>query len=111
MGATPFSSGPGAPVDQLVVTDTSLVAITRSSLSTFDLGTGTPLSERFAFDTADAVALPETERLVVDTRELSDREAAATFLVDELSLTPSTSNVCSTSTVSWSRPPTSATMR
>jgi hypothetical protein len=37
-----FSSGPGAQVDQLLVTDTSVVAITAGSIATFDTETGLP---------------------------------------------------------------------
>ena len=77
-----FSAGPGAPVDQLLVTDTSVVAISRGSIATFDTETGLPLSERFAVAVVDAVELPWTERLVVDPRELDDRAGAATLIAE-----------------------------
>lgn len=76
-GLEAFSAGPGAPVEQLLVTDTSLVAITRGSISTFDSETGAPLSERFALAVTDAVALPWVERVVVDTRLLTARSTVA----------------------------------
>lgn len=83
-----LSAGPGAPVERLLVTDTSLVAISRGSISTFDTETGVPLSERFAFAVADAVALPWVERVVVDTRLLTDRPAAARRLGEALDEDP-----------------------
>ncbi len=79
----PFSPGPGTAVDQLVVTDASLVAISGDSISTFDRETGIVFSERFAV-AHDAVALPSTDRLVVDARELPDRAAAADIIATEL---------------------------
>ena len=39
-----FSAGPGSPVERLIVTDISLVALGRGSVSTFDRETGSPLS-------------------------------------------------------------------
>ncbi len=83
-GREVFSAGPGAPIEQLLVTDTSLVAITRGSISTFDTESGVPLSERFAFAVADAVELPWVERVVVDTRLVSDRAATARRLSEAL---------------------------
>ncbi len=76
-GPETFSAGPGTPVEQLVVTDTSVVAISAGSISTFDTESGAPLSERFAFAASDALALPWEERVVVDTRELRDPTQAA----------------------------------
>ena len=84
VAAEPFSAGPGAPVDQLLVTDTSLVAITRGSIVSFDRASGELLSERFAVAVADAVELPPAERLIVDTRELGDRSEAAALIADAL---------------------------
>ncbi|HKZ91695.1 MAG TPA: phospholipid carrier-dependent glycosyltransferase, partial [Candidatus Limnocylindrales bacterium] len=72
-GLEAFSAGPGAPVERLVVTDTSLVAISRGSISTFDTETGSPLSERFAFAATDATPLPWVERVMVDTRLVTDK--------------------------------------
>ena len=87
-GATPraeaFSDGPGASVGRLLVTDTSLVAIAQGSISTFDTKTGVPLSERFAFDAADAVELPWVERVVADTRLMPGRGTVARALAGEL---------------------------
>jgi hypothetical protein len=84
----PFSDGPGTPVERLVHTDTSLVAIGTGSLSTFDPETGAPLSERFTFSATDAVALPWVDRVVVDTREVTDREQLARRLARALSGAP-----------------------
>jgi Gpi18-like mannosyltransferase len=83
-GLEAFSAGPGAPVDRLLVTDASLVTFGRGSMSTFDRTTGSPLSERFAFASSDAVALPAVDRIVVDTRELDDRGQAARRLARAL---------------------------
>ena len=83
-GWRPFSAGPGSPVEQLVVTDTSLVAISTGSISTFDTESGVPLSERFSFAASDALALPWEERVVVDTRQLSDRPQTARRLARAL---------------------------
>ena len=78
----PFSAGPGAPVDQLLVTDTSLVAVTRGAIASFDLETGQRLSERFSVAANDVIVLPSAERLLVDTRLLDDREAAAALMAE-----------------------------
>ena len=83
-GAGLLSGGPGAPVERLLVTDTSVVAITLGAITTFDTETGALLSERLMVGVSDALELPETERLVVDTRELEDRVATATLLADVL---------------------------
>ena len=83
-GLEAFSAGPGAPIEQLLVTDTSLVALSRGSISTFDTETGSPLSERFAFASSDAVALPSVERVVVDTRLVADRAQSARRLARAL---------------------------
>jgi hypothetical protein len=53
-------------------------------MSTFDPTTGSPLSERFAFASSDAVALPAVDRVVVDTRELDDRAQTARRLARAL---------------------------
>ncbi|MEX1334070.1 MAG: phospholipid carrier-dependent glycosyltransferase [Candidatus Limnocylindrales bacterium] len=82
--ATPFSFGPGAPVQHLLVTDTAVVAVTLGSVVSFDRDSGEQLSERLAVGIAAAVELPWVERLVIDTRALSDREATATLLADLL---------------------------
>ncbi len=82
--AESLSAGPGAPVEQLLVTDSSLVAITPGSIATFDPQTGLPLSERFSAAIADVVQLPSAERLVVDTRRLEDRDAAAAVIAGAL---------------------------
>ena len=82
--ATPFSFGPGAPVQQLLVTDTALVAVTLGSIASFDADTGELLSERLAVGIEDVVELPWAERLIVDTRELPDRQAAADLLASVL---------------------------
>ncbi|HZW01661.1 MAG TPA: phospholipid carrier-dependent glycosyltransferase, partial [Candidatus Deferrimicrobium sp.] len=79
-----FSAGPGTPVERLVVTDTSLLAISTGSISTFDTESGAPLSERFSFAASDALALPWEERVVVDTRQLSDRPQTARRLARAL---------------------------
>jgi hypothetical protein len=79
-----FVSGPGAPVEQLVVTDSSLVTIGRGSIDTFDLASGDRLSSRVVVGSTDAVALPWAERLVVDPGQLPDRAAAAELLADAL---------------------------
>ena len=82
--STPFAFGPGAPVQQLLVTDTALIAITLDSISSFDIDTGELLSERLAVGIEDAVELPWAERLIIDTREVPDREAAAKLLASVL---------------------------
>ena len=76
-GLEAFSAGPGTPVERLIVTDTSVVALSAGSISTFDPESGVPLSERFSLAASDALALPWEERLVVDTRELRDPTQAA----------------------------------
>lgn len=76
-GLEALSAGPGSPVERLVITDTSLVAISAGSISTFDTESGAPLSERFSYAASDALALPWEERVVVDTRQLSDRPQTA----------------------------------
>ncbi len=79
-----FSDGPGAPVDHLLVTDTSVVAITRGAVATFDTETGAALSERFAVAVTDVVELPWAERLLVETNAVDDRAAAADAIVTAL---------------------------
>ena len=76
-GLEAFSAGPGKPVERLIVTDTSVVALSAGSISTFDPESGMPLSERFSLAASDALPLPWEERLVVDTRELRDPTQAA----------------------------------
>ncbi len=83
-GPEAFSAGPGTPVEQLVITDTSLVAVSAGSISTFDTESGAPLSERFSFAASDALALPWEERVVVDTRQLSDPPQTARRLARAL---------------------------
>ncbi len=78
--ARPFSFGPGAPVQHLLATDTAIVAVTLGAITSFDRDSGEQLSERLAVGITDAVELPWAERLIVDTRELPDRDAAATLL-------------------------------
>lgn len=80
----PFAFGPGAPVQHLLATDTALVAVTLGSITSYDRESGDQLSERLAVGIADAVELPWAERLVVDTRELADRDVAADLLADLL---------------------------
>jgi len=80
----PLAGGPGAPVEQLLATDTALVTVTLGALTSFDASSGALLSERLAVGTTDAVELPWAERLIVDTRQLPDREAAATRIADLL---------------------------
>ncbi len=82
--AIPFSFGPGAPVQQLLVTDTALIAVTLGSIASFDTDTGELLSERPAVSVEDVVELPSAERLIVDTRQLSDRKATADLLASVL---------------------------
>ncbi len=82
--AIPFSFGPGAPVQQLLVTDTALIAVTLGSIASFDTDTGELLSERLAVGVEDVVELPSVERLIVDTRELPDRKATADLLASVL---------------------------
>ncbi len=101
----PFSAGPGAPVQQLLVTDRSLVAIDASSVSTFDLETGLPLSDRFAFDASDAVALPQASRVVVDTRALSDPAQVAYVLAQALASPPAEDGVADASVADVSAEP------
>ena len=79
-----FSPGPGAPVGQLFVTDTSLLAITLGALTTFDTENGSLLSERLSVGVTDALELPSVERLAVDTRELEDRDLAAELVAEAL---------------------------
>ena len=86
--ATPFSFGPGAPVQQLLVTDTALIAVTLGSIASFDPDSGELLSERLAVGIEDVVELPWTERLIVDTREVPDREAVADLLASALEEDP-----------------------
>ena len=82
--AIPFSFGPGAPVQRLLVTDTALVAVTLGSIASFDTDTGELLSERLAVGIEDVVELPWAERLIVDTRALPDRKATADLLASVL---------------------------
>ncbi len=83
-----LSAGPGAPVHQLLVTDTSLVAVTGDAVATFDRETGAPVSQRSMTAVSDVVVLPSAERLVVDTRQLVDRDAAATLITEALAADP-----------------------
>ena len=72
-----LSEGPGAPVERLLATDTSLVAVTLGAITSFDPESGRRLSERLTVGINDVLELPWVERLVVDTRQLpADREAA-----------------------------------
>ncbi len=80
----PLSPGPGAPVERLLATDTSLVAATRGALRSFDPETGELVSERLMVGVTDLLELPWAERLVVDTRALPDREVAADLLAEAL---------------------------
>ncbi len=82
--ATAFSFGPGAPVQQLLVTDNSLVAVTLGSITTFERESGELLSERFAVGIEDVIELPWTERLILDTRQIDDREGTASVLAEAL---------------------------
>ena len=79
-----LSNGPGTPIEQLVVTESSLVAIGTGSISTFDLESGLPLSQRLAVATTDAVALPWADRLVVDVSQVADVGSAAAQIGDIL---------------------------
>ena len=79
-----YTSGPGAPVESLLVTDSSIVAATRGSIASYDPDSGALLDERLAVGTTDLVELPWVDRLVLDTRELEDRDLAAELIADVL---------------------------
>ncbi len=79
-----LSAGPGASVQQLLVTDTTLVAVTADAITTFDRETGARLSRRSIVAPSDVVVLPSAERLVVDTRQLGDGKAAVSLISEAL---------------------------
>jgi len=77
-----FAAGPGAPVEQLALTDSSLIAITRGDITSYDLENGTLLGQRLAVNSSDAVRLPWADRLVVDPAQLEDVASAAEAIAD-----------------------------
>ena len=79
-----FADGPGAPVDHLLVTDSSVVAVTRGGISTFDTETGALLAERLSVAVTDVIELPWAERLLIDTRAVADRAGAADVIAAAL---------------------------
>ncbi|MFV2063545.1 MAG: phospholipid carrier-dependent glycosyltransferase, partial [Chloroflexota bacterium] len=84
-GLEAFAAGPGGPIDSLVVTDVSLIALAADgSINAWDLETSEPLARRVVDGSADAVALPWADRLVVDTPRLDDVGKAARLLADAL---------------------------
>jgi hypothetical protein len=88
-GLEAFSAGTGAPVDQIVVSDVSVIVLAEDgALVSYDAVTGEPFAQRLVDGVTDLTVLPWAERVVVDGQVVGDEGRAAGLLADALDLDP-----------------------